>query len=134
MKKPRASVAIVRGNTVLLIRRTRKGERYYILPGGGIEEGETPWVAAVREAKEELGIRMTDGREIGTFAYPDSNRTEYVHAALLDAESREPRWREQHKVLPDNRFDPVWTNLDEVPALTMVPALAEILLTLRPND
>ena len=39
---------------ILLVKR-----RYvpvWVLPGGGIEDGETPFQAAVRETKEELAV------------------------------------------------------------------------------
>ena len=31
---------------------------YFALPGGGIDQGESPQQAAIREAEEELGIRV----------------------------------------------------------------------------
>jgi 8-oxo-dGTP diphosphatase len=46
----RASVVIVEGAHVLLIKRNNKGRTYYVFPGGGIEVGESPQEAAVREA------------------------------------------------------------------------------------
>lgn len=33
---------------------------YWSLPGGWIDDGETPLVAAIREAKEEVGIDVTE--------------------------------------------------------------------------
>jgi ADP-ribose pyrophosphatase YjhB (NUDIX family) len=46
---------------ILLLRRTgTPGQDSYVghwsLPGGGVEEGETPEVGAAREAKEEMGV------------------------------------------------------------------------------
>ncbi|HET8575424.1 MAG TPA: NUDIX hydrolase [Candidatus Paceibacterota bacterium] len=41
------------------------GTRYRLLPGGGVEEGESFSEAAVREAMEEVGCRIIVEREIG---------------------------------------------------------------------
>lgn len=56
--RSRASVVIVEGEHVLLIKRVNKGRTYYVFPGGGIEAGELPQKAAVREAYEELGTHV----------------------------------------------------------------------------
>jgi ADP-ribose pyrophosphatase YjhB (NUDIX family) len=41
---------------VAAIERVRDGMTYYTLPGGGVEDGESPQEAAVRETHEELGL------------------------------------------------------------------------------
>ena len=53
------------------------GDRvFYSIPGGGIEEGETPEQAAIRELKEECGLDGTIVRKL-TELY-NNNRTEHV--------------------------------------------------------
>lgn len=49
---------IIQGGCIALIRRVRRAETYYIFPGGGAEPGESPEEAAIREATEELGVRV----------------------------------------------------------------------------
>lgn len=52
-----ASVALIAGAKVLLIRRARPPWRgLWTLPGGGCEPGETPAACAVRELREEIGL------------------------------------------------------------------------------
>jgi len=41
---------------ILLCRQEKPGKEYWLLPGGGIEAGETVMEALVRELGEELGI------------------------------------------------------------------------------
>ena len=53
------------------------GDRvFYSIPGGGIEDGETPEQAAIRELKEECGLDGTIVRKL-TELY-NNNRTEHV--------------------------------------------------------
>ena len=52
----------------LMIRETKHGQRWY-LPGGGVEDGESPRDGAKRETLEEAGI------EIEPFAYASISAT-----------------------------------------------------------
>ena len=54
----RAGVILIEDNKLALIERHRTGRHYFSFPGGGIDEGESPQQTAVREAEEELGIRV----------------------------------------------------------------------------
>lgn len=40
--RDRSSVVLIENNKVGLIKRIRDGSVYYVFPGGGIEDGETP--------------------------------------------------------------------------------------------
>jgi 8-oxo-dGTP pyrophosphatase MutT (NUDIX family) len=41
------------------------GVRWWITPGGGIDDGESEAVAAVREVEEETGLRITEADLLG---------------------------------------------------------------------
>jgi ADP-ribose pyrophosphatase YjhB (NUDIX family) len=51
-------VVLIENNKIGLIKRIWEGTVYYVFPGGGIEEGETPEVAAKREALEEVRVEV----------------------------------------------------------------------------
>jgi 8-oxo-dGTP diphosphatase len=50
------------GKRVLMVKQGRGEERYWLLPGGGVQFGETLSDALKRELREELGLRVGVGR------------------------------------------------------------------------
>jgi ADP-ribose pyrophosphatase YjhB (NUDIX family) len=64
-----ALVFVARGDSILLVRQ-RYGERYWSLPGGSMEPGESVDQAAVREVKEETGLDVRLTRLVGVYSKP----------------------------------------------------------------
>ncbi len=50
------AVIIDDDNRILLVKHVKDGKEYYVLPGGGVEFGETAEESLIRELKEELDI------------------------------------------------------------------------------
>jgi len=64
--RPRVRVAavIVIEGKILLVRQRRTGEPYYLLPGGGVDAGETLAEALGREVSEETGLECAPVRPL----------------------------------------------------------------------
>jgi ADP-ribose pyrophosphatase YjhB (NUDIX family) len=60
------------GAEILLVRQSY-GKRYWSLPGGSMEHGESLEQAAVREAKEETGLDVRLTRLVGMYSKPDQD-------------------------------------------------------------
>ena len=56
--KDRASGILIENGKLLLIHRIKNNDEYYVIPGGGIEEGEDIYEATKRELYEEVGINI----------------------------------------------------------------------------
>ena len=70
---------LIENRNVLLIYRERDGEKYYVFPGGGIEDGETKEACIKRECKEELGIDI----EIKKYVYEVKGKDFVQHFFLI---------------------------------------------------
>jgi 8-oxo-dGTP pyrophosphatase MutT (NUDIX family) len=57
----RVRAIIIQYSKVLLIKRVKPGVVYWVIPGGGIKEGETRETALQRECQEELGTEIGVG-------------------------------------------------------------------------
>ena len=79
---PAVSVAVIRGDTVLLVKRARQpSQGLYAFPGGKVETGETLEQAVQRELLEETGLRANAYRplrEIHIDGRSDSHPVDYL--------------------------------------------------------
>ena len=64
-RRNRSVAIVVRDGKILMERVVYFGREFYTVPGGGIEEGETPEQAVLRELQEECGL---DGKIIRPLA------------------------------------------------------------------
>jgi ADP-ribose pyrophosphatase YjhB (NUDIX family) len=56
--KVRVAVVLPRGEEILLIRHRRDARHYWVLPGGGLEPGESLTACGSREVREETGLEV----------------------------------------------------------------------------
>jgi ADP-ribose pyrophosphatase len=89
---PRAGIVALRGDTVLLTRQYRFliDRDSWEIPGGKVDDGETPEVAAARECLEETGLECGDLRKLVEY-YPGldnfNNRTTVFASSRVRAVS-----------------------------------------------
>jgi len=122
-----------RGN-VLLVEQYRKpaGTRLLEVPAGGIDEGETPEEATLRELQEEVGVTAGKLEKLTAFWLAPGFCTERMHAYL--ATELEPS---SLKADDDEAIRVVPTPLDSVlglikdNAIRDVKSIATLLLVLR---
>ncbi len=87
-KRVSARGIIIKGDSVyLMFRRKKKDDgtykEYYVVPGGGIDEGESEEVAVKREMMEELGVDVIILGKIGCDE-GDSSIANFYHLSIVD--------------------------------------------------
>ncbi len=89
MTRPRACGALIHNDVILMVQHREPTRSYWTLPGGGLEAGETPAEAAVREVREETDLRVRAVRLLWEGSYGHGHRTspEYCYLVEPEAES-----------------------------------------------
>lgn len=114
--------------------RRKNGKSYATLPGGGIEEGETPAQACAREVLEEVNLTVRVGEEVLVLDNLN-NREHYFLTEILGGEMRlgdgpEGTIRQSEQ----NWYEPQWVDLGRLEAVNLVPEQArDLVLSLAPK-
>lgn len=83
------------GRLVLVeVYRPRLGGSFVEFPGGGIDEGEDPQTAAVREFTEETGYEANGAEYLGSFYHSPWNNAEQHVVWLGETKPPEDEWEE----------------------------------------
>ena len=99
---------------VLLIKRKNPPfQDHWALPGGFVDPGESPDVAARRELLEETRLKVTDLQQIGAYGEPDRDpRGHTVSVAFVAPVAGQPKVE-----AADDAADVGWFDLSDLPAL-----------------
>ena len=66
----RVAAIIAQHGRILLVEHHKRGQRYWVLPGGRLQGNETLDAALRRELREELGLEVRVGRLAGLGQQP----------------------------------------------------------------
>lgn len=115
--RTRAGIVLIEDDKVALIERLRAGLDYFVFPGGGVDHGETPEQAAIREAMEELGVEVAIKQKVAMIYFDQSTQVYFLAERVrgefgtgtgeefTDADPNDPQ---------EGVYVPVWMPIDEL--------------------
>jgi len=116
-------VLIIKDGQILFIHRLKNGKEYYVLPGGGVEEGETPEQAAVREAKEETNLDIELGTLLWEIDEEADGETKRIYFFSVKNFSGEIKFigPELERQDDNNQYSHQWLSLSETGKVLIYP-------------
>jgi 8-oxo-dGTP pyrophosphatase MutT (NUDIX family) len=116
--RTRAGIVLIQDDRVALIERHRAGLDYFVFPGGGVDEGETPEQAAIREAMEELGIEVAIKQKVAEIQIGQKSKQVYFLVEQVGGEFGSGDGEEYTDADPNDPsegiFIPIWMPIDEL--------------------
>jgi len=114
----RAGIVLIQDNKVALIERHRAGLHYFVFPGGGVDEGESPEQAAIREAMEELGIEVAIRQKVAEILVGHKSRQIYFLVDQMGGEfgtGSGEEYKDSDPHDPDEGvYTPIWMPIGEL--------------------
>ena len=139
-----AYAVIVRGDRILLSRLAERVTKHelWTLPGGGVDHGEDPRAAVVREIYEETGLRAEVGETAHVFSMHlsdtwrrgrrvDAHSVRLVYDGWVPADAPDPHVVEIDGSTADAAWQPIGAVLDG--SLPTVGLVVEALTALQPE-
>jgi 8-oxo-dGTP pyrophosphatase MutT (NUDIX family) len=123
----RATAVIIKDGMILLIHRLRDGEEYFVLPGGGVEEGESIEEATIREVKEETSFDAKINKKLWEFSneYNGNIKMHYFYLVTDFSGELKLGGEEAEQNSPENHYELEWHKLDKIQNLPLYPEIVK---------
>ena len=128
--RTRSAAILIQDNSIALIERHRAGMHYFTFPGGGVNEGESPEQAVVREVYEELGVEVRVQRLVAKIWFR-GNPQFFFLVEQMSGEFGSGAGEEYSSERDPSRgsYKPIWMPFVEVPTKNVLPrSIAELVI------
>ena len=113
-RRSRSVAIVVRNGKILMERVFYFGREFFTIPGGGIEKGETPEIAVLRELKEECGLDGTIVKPLSV-QYKDNGSAEYSFEVSISDDQEAITGYDPEETSDNPPLKEVlWMNLNEI--------------------
>jgi 8-oxo-dGTP pyrophosphatase MutT (NUDIX family) len=119
MTPSRAVAVVLRHDRVLVIKRHRGGRDYAVLPGGGVEPGESSSEAALRELNEETTLTGEVDRLLWTGDHHGRQASYFLMKDVVGEPVLSGPEVEAH--CPANSYEPAWASAEDLVAWGLQP-------------
>lgn len=128
-RRQRAAAVLIEGESIALIERhwdKRDPPHYFVFPGGGIEEGETPEQAIIREMREELGVGVEPLQLIARVEFPDAimgpSLQHFFHVKIVGGEFGTGEWGPESRAADQGgTYAARWVPIQDLKSINVYP-------------
>jgi mutator protein MutT len=110
---------------ILMVERHKDGEHYFVLPGGHVDEGESPQQAVVREVMEETGLSVVVDKLLYTSSDDKFGNDQSIYLCsylggepALQPDSVEAKAMDSGE---PQQWVPAWFSFDDLQGKTVYP-------------
>lgn len=134
----RVRALVFHDSQILLMKRWRNGNQFFVFVGGGIDKNESSEQAVTREVYEETSLRVVPERVV--YVHSDSYGVQDVWLCRLVGDPSSPHLQENTSEFADskhglNRYEPCWLPLSMLKKVDLKPhSIRDRLLVDRDKD
>lgn len=121
--RTRAAGIVFHNNSLLLMKRIRKGQTYYVIPGGTVENYETAKQAAEREIYEETRVKVKALRLLYRHEFDTGEIQVYYLCAYLKGTPKLEASEELSISNEQNIYEPLFIDTKKLPNLPLLPPM-----------